>query len=97
MKKIYKITIKNCIPPETKDVEVKKEGLVCGNPVFVAKYHNMYKVYDTYSGMIMSPVLSTTIKGAIELEEKDLIQRAGSEEKLKQMFHIAHERCTKVN
>ena len=97
MNKIYKIVTKNCVPPETQNVEVKKEGYVCGNPVFVAKYHNMYKVYDTYSGMIMSPVLSTTIKGAIELEESDLIQRAGSIEKLQESIRLAHKRCVKVN
>lgn len=95
--KTYKIVTKNCTPPETKEVEVKKEGFICGNPVFVAKYYNKYQVYDTYSGMVLSHVLSPTIKGAIELQEKDSVQRAGSREKLIEMIQLAQKRCTKIN
>lgn len=72
-------------------------AFVCGNPVFVAKYYDNYRVYDKYSGMAMSTISSKTIKRAIGLEQEVLLERAGSEEKLQQMFRVAHERCTKIN
>lgn len=72
---------------------VSSEGKIAGFSVFTYKNDNgKYVVIDKKTGLSLSNNTYKTLKSAIENEKEYLVNKAGSEEKLKEMFKEAYKR-----
>lgn len=72
---------------------VSSEGKILGISVFTYKNDNgQYVVIDKKTGLSLSNNTYKTLKSSIENEKDYLVQKAGSEEKLKEMFKEAYKR-----